>query len=113
MSAHAAPLDVSVAVGLDRLPDAIRSATTLDRIDYVDHVALVTADARRRTPEQWARTTIEETPLARRAARRLWRTLGLRLAPPTSRPPVSVAHRRAAPVLLRQAVDLLHGEVDR
>lgn len=74
-------LAVSTTVGLDTFPQAIRSLTTLPRVDYADLFTARTAAAQTRSPEEWARTLLEETPLARRSARRLWRLLGLRLGP--------------------------------
>jgi hypothetical protein len=74
---------VSTVVGMHNIPDAIRSATTIADPDYVDMSTATTGDAWNRSPEQWARTVLEETPLGRRA-RLLWQRLDLRLGPPSS-----------------------------
>jgi hypothetical protein len=74
---------VSTVVGLHNIPEAIRSATTIGEPDYVDLCTVTTGDATNRSPEQWARAVLEETPLGRHA-RLLWQRLGLRLGPPGS-----------------------------
>ena len=149
---------VSTAVGMRNVPAAIRSLATLDSPDYVDAFTLTPSGATERSPEQWARTVLEETPTGR-SAPALWGLLGLRLGPRPSPdhvqgwriadrgdnwirvettswcmtahavlrvddgqvsialflrydrpvagliwPPVSVMHRRAVPVMLRQAL---------
>ncbi|HWH31113.1 MAG TPA: hypothetical protein VNU01_00425 [Egibacteraceae bacterium] len=75
---------VETVVGVDRFPDDVRRLTTLDRVDYADLFCVPVDDARRRTPEEWARALLEEGAIARRSARRLWTALGLRLGPPGS-----------------------------
>jgi hypothetical protein len=65
------------------LPADARALSTLSRIDYAD--AFLVEATVERTPEQWARATVQEAPLAVRA--RLvsgWTALGLRLGPPWS-----------------------------
>jgi hypothetical protein len=149
---------VSVVVGLDNVPDGIRAAAAMAEPDYVDVVTITTGGVVDLSPEQWARTALEDTPTGR-GAPRLWRLLGLRLGPRPSPdhvqgwriadrgddwirlevsswlmtghavvhvgdgtvslalflrfdqavahviwPPVSVTHRRALPVMLRQAL---------
>jgi hypothetical protein len=149
---------VSTAVGVRNVPAAIRALDTLGRPDYVDVFTITTGDRAARSPEEWVRAVLEETPSGR-SAPRLWRLLGLRLAPRPSPehvqgwriadrgdgwirlevsswfmtahavvlveeervslalfvrydrwiaaviwPPVSVLHRRGAPVMLRQAM---------
>jgi hypothetical protein len=55
--------------------------STLFRIDYYD--AFLVEASVERSPEQWARATIEDAPLARRAwLLSGWTSLGLRLGPP-------------------------------
>jgi hypothetical protein len=150
--------DVVTAVGLSNVPEAIRSADTLARPDYVDCFTATAIGATDKSAEEWARALLEDTPTGR-SAPSLWRLLGLRLGPipstdyvqgwkiadraddwirieTTSRfmtahavvrvddgqlaialfvrydrriaaliwPPVSVMHRRAVPVMLRQAL---------
>ena len=150
-------LDPSTVVGLDNVPEGIRPLGAMVSPDYVD-LSTVTIGATDKSPEEWARAVLEETPTGR-SAPSLWRALGLRLGPPNSPdyvqgwkiadrgddwiriqaaswlmtghavvqvdggqlsvalfvrydqpiaafvwPPVSVMHRRAMPVLLRQAL---------
>jgi hypothetical protein len=60
----------------------VRARCTLSRIDYEDAFLIETADARERTAEQWARAQSEDAPASiRRALRRGWWALGLKLAP--------------------------------
>ena len=73
---------VTGAVGLDHVPEPIRSLHRLDRVDYVDLFALDTTAATDRSAEQWARAILEEGQAARRFAFIPWRLLlGLRLGP--------------------------------
>jgi hypothetical protein len=75
---------VSTHVGVHEVPDTIRSLTTLADPHYVDLFTLTTPTARAVSAEAWARAVLEQTPLARRNARILWRLMGLRLGPPHS-----------------------------
>ncbi len=60
------------------VPESIRALSTLDRLDYGDVFTLTTARATRGTPEDWARATVEDVPLAARTL--VWQVmLGLRL----------------------------------
>jgi hypothetical protein len=145
-------------VGLSNLPEAIRSRDTLADPDYADLITVRTGEVTDKSPEEWARAALEDTPTGR-SAPRLWRLLGVRLGPRPSPdyvqgwkiaergddwirieatswlmtahavvqvedlqvsvalfvrydrpiaaliwPPVSVVHRRAVPVILRQAL---------
>ncbi len=63
------------------VPEAIRSLGTLANPNYVDLFTAATSGARDRSPEQWARGVLEQSPLARRNARVLWQLMGLRLGP--------------------------------
>jgi hypothetical protein len=74
---------VSSVVGLCQVPESIRSLDTLTSPDYVDLHTVTTDEARYKSPEQWARAVLENTPLGR-SAPSLWRHLGLRLGPPHS-----------------------------
>lgn len=59
-----------------------RTLTTLSRVDYTDAFRLETDHARDRTGEEWARAILQEAPPAtRRALRRGWFLLGVRLGP--------------------------------
>jgi hypothetical protein len=71
---------VSTAVGLHNLPEAIRSLGALANPDYVDLYTVTTSEATDKSPEDWARAALEETPTGR-SAPSLWRLLGLRLGP--------------------------------
>jgi hypothetical protein len=63
---------------LPKVPPSARALATL-RVDYED-CFLVDVPARERTAEEWARTVLEETPTATRAALRAgWGALGLQL----------------------------------
>jgi hypothetical protein len=148
---------VSTVVGLRNLPEGIRSFGAMISPDYVD-LFTATVGATDKSPEEWARAALEETPTGR-SAPFLWRILGLRLGPRHSPdhvqgwkiadrgddwvrieagswfmtahavvrvddgqvsvalfvrydrpiaalvwPPLSIIHRRAMPVLLRQAL---------
>jgi hypothetical protein len=67
-------------VGLSDIPETIRSLDTLASPDYVDVFTATASGVTDRSPEEWARALLEETP-AGRSARALWRSLGLRLGP--------------------------------
>jgi hypothetical protein len=73
---------VSTVVGLANVPPEIRVLDTFASPDYVDLYTARTSRAGEKSPEEWARAIIEESPIGRHSARRLWRALGLRLAPP-------------------------------
>lgn len=75
---------VSSSIGTDGVPHAVRALTTLAEPDYVDLFTVAAPTATGESAEAWARAVLEQTPLARRHARRLWRLLGLRLGPPRS-----------------------------
>lgn len=69
-------------VGLEQVPEPVRSLHRLDRVDYVDLFVLYTAEATKWSAEQWARAVLEEGRAARRFAFVPWRVLlGLRLGP--------------------------------
>jgi hypothetical protein len=74
---------VSNVVGMREIPEAIRSAATMDRPDYADLCTATTSRARQKTAEEWARCAMEETA-AGRSAPRVWRLLGLRLGATSS-----------------------------
>jgi hypothetical protein len=60
------------------VPDAIRSLSTLTKVDYVDLFTLATSAAADSTPEEWARAGIDDA--AGLAGQFVWRVvLGLRL----------------------------------
>jgi hypothetical protein len=75
---------VSTVVGVDEVPRSVRSLTSLADPDYIDLFTVTTPGARNRSPDEWARAVLEQTPLARRNARVLWRLMGLRLGPQSS-----------------------------
>jgi hypothetical protein len=65
------------------VPATVRRLGTLPRIDYEDGFVVDIGSADARTPEQWARATLEDAPAARRRSLLLgWSALGLRLGPP-------------------------------
>ena len=70
-----------MAIAYGRVPDAIRSLTTLADPDYVDLFTVTTPTATDHSAEEWARAVLERAPLSRRNARVLWRLMGLRLGP--------------------------------
>jgi hypothetical protein len=72
---------VTSAIGTEQVPEGVRSLTTLGEPDYVDLFTIKTPVAGDYSPEVWARAILEEIPLSRRHARRLWRSMGLRLGP--------------------------------
>ena len=73
---------VTGVVGLERVPEPIRSLHRLDRVDYVDLFTLHTTEATDHPAEHWARAVLEEGQAARRFAFIPWRLLlGLRLGP--------------------------------
>ena len=64
------------------LPPGSRALSTLSRIDYADSFLLETGRPEDMTAEQWARAMIEgASPRTRRALRRGWFMLGMRLGP--------------------------------
>ena len=64
------------------VPATMRRLSTLARIDYEDGFVVEIGSADERTPEQWARLTLEDAPAARRSSLLLgWSALGLRLGP--------------------------------
>jgi hypothetical protein len=67
-------------VGLDNIPESIRSLDTLPRPDYADLFTARTSGATAKTAEQWARALLEESATGR-SAPILWRLIGLRLGP--------------------------------
>ena len=71
---------MSTVVGLDHAPAAIRALDAMGDADYVDVITMATDGTVDASPEQWARTLLEETSTGR-AAPRLWHLLGLRLGP--------------------------------
>jgi len=69
-------------VGLDRVPEPIRSLHGLDHFDYVDLFTLQTTADSDWSADQWARAVLEEGPAARRFGFLPWRALlVLRLGP--------------------------------
>ena len=64
------------------------ASSGFDTPDYIDSFTLHTSAARERSAERWARAVLEEAPLSRRSARRMWQLMGLRLGPP----PYSAGH---------------------
>ena len=75
---------VSSLVGVHDVPDTVRALCTLDEPDYVDLFTVTTPRATDWSAEEWARAVLEQTEVARRNARKLWRLIGLRLGPPRS-----------------------------
>ena len=65
---------MSTIVGLRNLPNAIRSLGALASPDYVDLYTVTTSEATDKSPEEWARAVLEDTPLGR-SAPALWRLL--------------------------------------
>ena len=73
---------VTGVVGLEHVPEPIRSLHCLDRVDYVDAFAVHTAEATNWPAERWARAVLEEGSAVRRFGFIPWRVLlGLRLGP--------------------------------
>lgn len=81
------------------VPPAARALSTLPHVDYEDGFLLETDLAESRTAEQWARAIIEDTPTAtRKALRRGWFALGLKLGPtPSDRSVLGWEIRRSTP----------------
>jgi hypothetical protein len=75
---------VSSLVGVHDVPDSVRALTTFDEPDYVDLFTVTMPRATDWSAEEWARAVLEQTEVARRNARKLWRLIGLRLGPPRS-----------------------------
>jgi hypothetical protein len=75
---------VSSLVGVNDVPDSVRALTTFDEPDYVDLFTVTMPRATDWSAEEWARAVLEQTEVARRNARKLWRLIGLRLGPPRS-----------------------------
>lgn len=71
---------VASLVGLEKLPEDIRSRAAMTDANYADLYVVPTSRATDRSPEEWARAVLEGTPSGR-SARRLWRRLALRLGP--------------------------------
>jgi hypothetical protein len=63
------------------MPDTTRALFTLADPDYIDLFTVSATSAPEESAERWARAVMEEAPLARRHARRLWGLIGLRLGP--------------------------------
>jgi hypothetical protein len=74
---------VLAVVGLSNVPEAIRRLDTLASPDYVDLFTARTSMATDKSPEEWARALLEDTPTGR-SAPVLWRRLGLHLGPTPS-----------------------------
>jgi hypothetical protein len=75
---------VSSIVGMDDVPEDVRSLITLAEPDHVDLFTIETPSAEDHSAEEWARAILEQAPVSRRNARALWRLIGLRLGPPGS-----------------------------
>jgi hypothetical protein len=73
----------ATVVGLSNVPEAVRSHDTLASPDYVDLITATTGEVVAKSPEEWARAVLEDTPTGR-SAPRLWRLLGVRLGPRSS-----------------------------
>ena len=71
--------DIEVVVGVENVPEAVRTRSTLARIDYADAVTVASEEIDA-TPEQWMRAVLEESRIGQ-SAPRLWQVLGLRLGP--------------------------------
>jgi len=67
---------VSTVVGLNNVPEAIRSFDTFTRPDYADLFTVSTSMAADMSAEEWARASLEDMPTGR-SAPSLWRLLGL------------------------------------
>jgi hypothetical protein len=64
----------------DAVPEPIRSAGGLERVDYADIAILRTAGATRWTPEEWTRAIVERGSIVRVVGPAVWRAIvGLRL----------------------------------
>jgi hypothetical protein len=70
-------------VGRRSVPEVVRGIDPLTDPDYIDAFETDASDAKRRSPEQWARATFEDAPAAMRwFLLASWRVgLGLRLGP--------------------------------
>jgi hypothetical protein len=71
---------VTTIVGLNNIPEAIRSVDTFGCPDYADMFTVTTSTTDNTSAEEWARAVLEGTPTGR-SAPLLWRLLGLRLGP--------------------------------
>jgi hypothetical protein len=68
------------AIQQRNIPEVIRSLSGMDNPDYIDLFTVATNGAADASPEQWARTAIED--VAGRGGQFIWRrVLGLRLTP--------------------------------
>jgi hypothetical protein len=64
------------------VPEAVRAASTMDRLDYADCFLVSAGPTSPGTAEHWARTVLEDAPAATRRVLQLgWRSLGLQLGP--------------------------------
>ena len=73
------------AVRQIEVPPSARALSTLGRVDYEDAFLVEVGADRDRTPEQWARSILEDAPMALRATLLSgWSSLGLRLGSPLS-----------------------------
>ena len=73
---------VTSVVGLEQVPEPIRSLHALDTVDYVDLSTLHTSEATNWSAERWARAVLEDGPAVQRFGFIPWRVLlGLRLGP--------------------------------
>jgi hypothetical protein len=77
-------MSVSTVVGVDDAPRDVLAVDTFEHPDYIDVFTSKTPRARDRSPEEWGRAILEESPLGRRWARLVWHALGLRLGPSRS-----------------------------
>ncbi len=75
---------VSSIVGMQDVPEDVRTLITLAEPDHVDLFTIETPTAEDHSAEEWARAILEQAPVSRRNARALWRLIGLRLGPPGS-----------------------------
>jgi hypothetical protein len=78
--AEATPTEADIA-------EVIRCCVTFDDPDYADLFSVARPAGDTGSPEEWARTILEEGEIARQHARRLWRLMGMRLGPPAGTSP--------------------------
>ncbi len=82
------PQRSSSAVGVVRqvaVPASARALSTLSRVDYEDAFHLDIAQAPDRTAERWARSVLQDAPMAMRNGLLAgWSAIGLKLGPPGS-----------------------------
>ena len=103
---HVTTDDTHARVRQIEVPEAARTLSTLEHVDYADAFLVEIDGLRDRTPLEWAREILESAPPAfRTGAPRVWRALGLKHRPPGHASVLGWPIRRDTPELALLGAD--------